>query len=136
VSAMTHKLQPSIMRLARATSGISWRTDLARAKEEAARAKKPVLYVGCAALERMCRELDRQTFKDTRIAARLRHGSVIPVYDDLAQEDDEGAAARRTKLKIDALPTMILFDAQGTELKRFTGFVSADALAEELSRLH
>lgn len=134
VSAMTHHLQPSIMRLARATSGIAWRTDLARAQDEATRAKKPVLYVGCASFERACRELDRQTFSDPRVGGRLKDGSIVPVYDDLAAEDDPGAAARKTKLRIEALPTIILFDAQGTELRRFTGFVSADVLAQELSR--
>ncbi len=134
VSAMTHHLQPSIMRLARATSGISWRTGLERALAEAARDKKLVLYVGCASMERACRELDRVSFSDARVRARLGDGSVIPVYDDLAEEDDASAAARKTKLRIDALPTVILFDAQGTERRRWTGFVPADALAQELSR--
>ena len=134
VSAMTHHLQPSIMRLARATSGISWRTDLARAQQEAAREKKPVLYVGCSSMERGCRELDRQTFADPRVRARLKDGSFVPVYDDLAVEDDPSAAARMTKLHIDALPTIILFDAQGAELHRWAGFTTADALATELAR--
>ncbi len=134
VSAMTHHLQPSIMRLARATSGISWRTDLARAQQEAARDNKPVLYIGCTSMERGCRELDRQTFADQRVRARLKDGSIIPVYDDLAAEDDPGAAARKTKLHIDALPAIILFDRRGAELRRWAAFVPADVLLPELAR--
>ncbi len=134
VSAMTHRLQPSIMRLARATSGIAWRTDLTRAQQEAVRDKKPVLYIGCTSMDRGCRELDRQTFADQRVKARLKDGSIIPVYDDLAAEDDPNAAARKTKLHIDALPAIILFDTHGVELRRWATFVPADVLLPELVR--
>lgn len=136
VSAMTHHLQPSIMRVARATSGIPWRVDLARAQKEAAAQKKPLLYVACASWERACRELDRTTFQDPRVKPKLAEGSVLAVYDDLAPEDATGTTAHKAAPgpPIDVLPTVILFDRSGAEQKRWSGFVPGDLLAPELVR--
>ena len=133
VSAMTHHLQPTLMRLARATSGIAWRVDLARAREEAVAQKKALLYVACASWERACRELDRTTFQDPRVKPKLG-ASVIPVYDDLADMEEPGGKTRRATLHIEGLPTVILFDRAGAEQKRWTSFVGPDVLAVEVAR--
>jgi hypothetical protein len=130
--AMVAKLQPIVQRVARASRGISWRTEADVALEEAASQKRRALYVACAEWLGACRELERTTFSSAAVMSPLVDGRVVPIYDDMSDFDGADVDARRTKLKITALPTIILFDAGGREVKRWTAYVTPEALGDEL----
>ena len=80
-----------------------------------------------------CKEMERMTFTDTAVAARMR-GAVLLKADVTANSDDELTLLRRFKLF--GPPGTLFFDAQGQEQSalRVVGFQSARRFEQTLIR--
>lgn len=82
-----------------------------------------------------CRRMERTTFADPAIAARLNGFALarlsLDAYDDFVAVGDYrlSEAGWAARLGADATPTLILLSPDGAILGRQTGFLPADGLA-------
>ena len=80
-----------------------------------------------------CKELERYTFADARVQAKLSGWTLLQA-DVTANSDDDKALFQRFKLY--GPPGIIFFDAQGKEIvdQRVVGFQDAEAFLKTLNR--
>jgi thiol:disulfide interchange protein DsbD len=96
-------------------------------------AGKPVMLDFYADWCVSCKELERYTFSDARVQARLAGWTLLQA-DVTANSDDDKALLQRFKLY--GPPGIIFFDAQGREIngQRIVGFQDAEAFLRTLNR--
>jgi thioredoxin:protein disulfide reductase len=70
-----------------------------------------------------CKELDKLTFSDRRIIDEFDNFTVYKV--DMTQNNDTNEQLRK-RFNVIGMPTVLIIDSKGTEVKRLTGFVNAD----------
>lgn len=79
-----------------------------------------------------CKEMERLTFSDPRVRARLAQLNLLRA-DVTANNTDDQALLKRFKLF--GPPGIIFFDAQGNEVVRVVGYESADTFLKRLDKL-
>jgi thiol:disulfide interchange protein DsbD len=96
-------------------------------------AGKPVMLDFYADWCVSCKELERYTFSDARVQAKLAGWTLLQA-DVTANSDDDKALLQRFKLY--GPPGIIFFDAQGREIngQRIVGFLDAAAFLKALNR--
>jgi thiol:disulfide interchange protein DsbD len=96
-------------------------------------AGKPVMLDFYADWCVSCKELERYTFSDARVQARLAGWTLLQA-DVTANSDDDKALLQRFKLY--GPPGIIFFDAQGKEIngQRIVGFQDTDTFLKTLNR--
>ena len=104
---------------------LDWVYDEAQGFEIAKREDKLVMLDFYAAWCAACKELDHQTYADPAVAAKLANYVNIKLDFTRSSETTE---ALTEKYQIPGLPVVIFMDAEGTVLKRFTGFVDAEKM--------
>lgn len=77
-----------------------------------------------------CKQLEKETFSNADFKAKA--GRFIAVKVDATNEEDPKVAALSKKYKVTGLPTVVVFDSQGQEVKRFTEFVNAEKFIKEI----
>jgi len=98
------------------------------AQETARQAKKPLLVDFTATWCGACKDLEAHTFSDQAVSKEA--GRFLAVRFDATNDEDENVQRTLERLKVRGLPTVLVFDSSGTEVRRFTSFVSpADFLA-------
>jgi thiol:disulfide interchange protein DsbD len=112
---------------------LEWETSESTAVGRAASEHRPLLVDFGASWCAACKELDRDTFSDTRV--RVEGARYVALHVDATNEDDPEVARVRQKYgATEGLPVVVAFDSQGKEAFRFTEFVPpgrfADALAQ------
>lgn len=112
---------------ARAEEGIVWGDDLAKALAEAKQAGKPVFIDFEAPWCGWCRALEEKTYPDPKVRDLARQFVCVKVNTDRHAD----LAAR---YKVRGLPTLVMLDADGQEVRRVEGFRGAEVLADELRR--
>lgn len=100
--------------------------------ETALMEKKPVMLDFSAEWCLPCKELNIYTFSDERVVALA--DSFEPLVVDLTRIDDEKLAVKK-KFDVLGVPTIILFNADGKEVDRFTGFIPAEEFLERLKKI-
>ncbi|MBK7629984.1 MAG: protein-disulfide reductase DsbD [Ignavibacteriales bacterium] len=70
-----------------------------------------------------CKELDALTFSDKRV---LKEFERFTVYKSDQTKNDDTNEQLRKRFNIIGMPTVIIIDSKGNEIKRLTGFVNAD----------
>ena len=70
-----------------------------------------------------CKELDKLTFSDKRVIDEFDNFTVYKV--DMTQNNDTNEQLRK-RFNVIGMPTVLIIDSRGTEVKRLTGFVNAD----------
>ncbi len=75
-----------------------------------------------------CKELDALTFSDDRIIAKSKEYTMYKV--DMTKTASEETERIRKQFEIKGMPTILIIDANGNEIKRLTGFVPADEFLE------
>jgi thioredoxin-related protein len=76
-----------------------------------------------------CRNMDESTYMDTRLADYINQ-NVVALRVDV--QDFDGVMWSQ-QYDVEALPTMLIFDAKGKLVKRLVGYKSADDLIKEFN---
>ena len=104
---------------------LNWVYDEVEGLEIAKREDKLVMLDFYASWCAACKELDHKTYADPEVAAKL--DDYVSVKLDFTRSS-ETTEALTQKYQIPGLPVVIFMDANGTVLKRFTGFVGAEEM--------
>ena len=108
---------------------LDWVYDEAEGFEIATREDKLVMLDFYASWCAACKELDHKTYADPAVAAKL--DDYVNVKLDFTRSS-ETTQALTEKYQIPGLPVVIFMDANGTLLKRFTGFVGPEEMLDIL----
>jgi thioredoxin len=107
---------------------IRWEPNLVRATSTALETNRAMLVEFWATWCEVCAAMDATVYSDGRVAGAM--STVIPVRVDI---DREPGISR--KYEISGTPTLMLMDAYGNELFRFTGSLSVDRVVQLLAEL-
>lgn len=77
-----------------------------------------------------CKELDKITFADPAVSKEA--GRFLAVKVDATDDEDPVVVQTMQNLKVVGLPTVLLFDSSGREVRRFTDFVDAKSFLAAL----
>ncbi|NWG27023.1 MAG: protein-disulfide reductase DsbD [Ignavibacteriaceae bacterium] len=70
-----------------------------------------------------CKELDALTFSDKRVLKEFERFTVYKV--DMTKNNESNESLRK-RFDVIGMPTVLIIDSKGNEIKRLTGFVNAD----------
>ncbi len=123
----------SFVALAGSDAGIAWTkaasdADVDAAFAQARQAQKPLFVYWGAKWCPPCNQVQATLFNRQDFIERSR--AFVPVYVD---GDSPGAQKLGARFKVRGYPTMLLFDAQGTELTRLPGEVDAAQYTQVLT---
>lgn len=100
---------------------LSWEHSEELARAKAAQEKKPLLVDFTATWCGACQELSKETFADPRVQEKMSNYVVVKV--DATNDEDPQIDRVKDKYKVVGLPTVVIFDSNGQERKRFNEFV-------------
>ncbi|RPI71965.1 MAG: thiol:disulfide interchange protein [Ignavibacteriales bacterium] len=81
-----------------------------------------------------CKELDAFTFSDSKVIEESKKFYTFKA--DLTKSLSDEVEALRNKYKIVGVPTVLILDSNGNEVKRITGFVNADEFYEVIRNVN
>ncbi len=111
---------------------LNWVYDETEGLEIAKREDKLVMLDFYASWCAACKELDHKTYADPAVAAKL--DDYVNIKLDFTRSS-ETTEALTEKYQIPGLPVVIFMDAEGTVLKRFTGFVEPEKMLSVLNEI-
>jgi thioredoxin:protein disulfide reductase len=118
--------------LTRPAESFDWQhVPLAAAQAQARQQSRPLLVDFGAAWCGACKELDKVTFSNASVKQEAARFMAVKV--DATNDEDPMIAETLKRLNVVGLPTVILFDSQGSEAKRFTDFVPPEVMAQALA---
>jgi thiol:disulfide interchange protein DsbD len=108
---------------------------IARAQASAQKEGRPIFMDFTAEWCAACKEIERDTFPDERVQKAA--GRFVALQLDMTNNDDPAIEQTSERYEIRGLPTLILFDSEGNEAKRFNGdFVGPDRLVEAMNAVN
>lgn len=102
---------------------LPWISDLEEGKKLAAAENKIMMLDTAAEWCVACQELEEYTFSDPVVAEKLK--TFVLVRLDFTKKDEANDAMRR-KLGVIGMPTVIFYKPDGSEAKRFSGFMKKE----------
>ncbi len=102
---------------------LDWIKNLEEGKELAKKENKTVLIDTYADWCIACKELEEYTFSDPEVAETLKNYVLVKV--DFTKQN-EANEKLRSDLKVIGMPTLILLDPEGKEIRRKSGFQDKD----------
>jgi thiol:disulfide interchange protein DsbD len=105
---------------------LRWGTDLDKAMQEAKDSNKSIFVDFYADWCDYCGEMDDGTFTDPQIVEKLTQNYVL-----LKVDVDENPSLS-SKYQAYSLPTMIIIDSNGNEIKRIIGYQSPERLLTQI----
>lgn len=109
----------------------AWMTDEASARALAKSGHLPLLVDFRAAWCAACVELEKRTYPDPAVAKELERFVLLRV--DVTNDDDPEVKRLEQRYGIEALPSVLLFDATGHEVRRVSDFVAPAELVKLLA---
>ena len=79
-----------------------------------------------------CKELDALTFSDQRVLNEFERFTVYKV--DMTKNNETNEQLRK-RFNVIGMPTVLIIDSKGNEIKRLTGFVNADEFLSYIKRV-
>jgi thioredoxin:protein disulfide reductase len=132
VIAFTYSGFGTVIHVTRTESPLAWEhQDLARAEARARAERRPLLVDFTANWCGACKELDRLTFSAPRVKAEA--GRFVAVKIDASNDEDPRVVSAMRQLSVKGLPTVVLIDSAGREVRRFTDFVAAEPFLAALA---
>jgi len=114
---------------------LSWEAlELDAAVEKARREQRPLLVDFTAAWCGACKELDKLTFSEPRVATEA--GRFVAVKVDATNSDDPKVEAAMEQFAVVGLPTVVVQDSAGKEAVRCTDFVPADPFLDAIKTVN
>jgi thioredoxin 1 len=115
-----------------AANSISWSSTatLAEAKQSAREAGKPICVDLSAVWCGYCKKMKKNVYTDAAVAQAMNAGYIPLALDG---EKSEGAELV-SKLGVNGFPTLLILDAQGSVLKRNTGYLNTTQLLDFLKK--
>ncbi|KAF5069009.1 Thiol:disulfide interchange protein DsbD [anaerobic digester metagenome] len=101
---------------------LKWSTDLNSSLEEAKSTDKLVFIDFYADWCPYCKELDEKTFPEARVQQKLSQNYVA------VKVNTDNNPELASKYKIYGLPTVVILNSDGQELKRYSGYINSDEL--------
>ncbi len=112
---------------ASAAEALTWGDDIDQAVRKAAQDGKPVLVEFSAAWNPWCQALAEKTYPDEGVQDLL--GRFVRV-----RVDAEKHPELMKRFKVEKVPTLIVLDAKGAEVRRIDGFKGITRMTQELSK--
>lgn len=81
-----------------------------------------------------CKELDALTFSDERVIEET--GDFVAIKVDMTKTMSDETEKIRNKFNILGMPTILIFNSEGEEVHRLTGFVNADEFLKLISNIN
>ena len=114
---------------------LSWEPiGLDAAREKARREQRPLLVDFTAAWCGACKELDKLTFSEPRVATEA--GRFVAVKVDATNAEDPKVEAAMEQFAVVGLPTVVVQDSAGKEAVRCTDFVAADPFLDAIKTVN
>ena len=107
---------------------VEWETEWARAFERARTEGKVVVADFYADWCVWCKHMDGTTFQDAKVT-ELMAERVVP----LKLDTDRGGRDLAVELRVQNLPTIVIFDVDGDELGRIPGYASPASFVASLN---
>jgi len=79
-----------------------------------------------------CKELDALTFSDQRVLDKFKQFTVYKV--DMTKNNETNEQLRK-RFNVIGMPTVLIVDSKGNEIKRLTGFVDADKFLSYINKV-
>lgn len=80
-----------------------------------------------------CKELDALTFSDPKVIELSKNFTTLKV--DMTKTMDDETERIRKKFNILGMPTLLIFDSEGKEVERITGFIDAKSFENILTNI-
>lgn len=120
---------------ARPARTLSWHHGNVReARARALREQRPLLVDFTANWCLACRELEKHTFSESRVA--LEAARFVAVKVDATNDEDPRVAGAMREFEVRGLPTIVLYDSRGNEAGRCTDFVAPDPFLDAIKRVN
>ncbi len=108
------------------SNSLQWSTDLNQALADAKATNKSVFVDFYADWCSYCKEMDSGTYTSTQVMEKLNQSYVL-VKVDVDENPDLS-----TKYQAYSLPTMVILDSSGNEIKRINGYQTPDQLLSQI----
>lgn len=108
------------------THSLKWGTDLNQSVQESKATNKSIFVDFYADWCAYCREMDEGTYTDPQVKEKLSQNYVL-----LKVDVDENPSVS-SKYQAYSLPTMIIIDPNGNEIKRIIGYQNAEQLLNQI----
>ncbi|MBS1955419.1 MAG: thioredoxin family protein [Cyanobacteria bacterium SZAS-4] len=108
---------------------MKWQTDIEKGSTSAKAEKKMMLIDVYTTWCGPCKRMDAQTYSDPGVQSFIKQHFIAVKVD---AEDDQGREFCKTN-NVHSYPTLLIFDADGTTIDRFSGYVSGKELLRELN---
>jgi hypothetical protein len=139
LAAFTARLTPlleqvgaNVQRQFPATAPLRWETDPAAALADARQRGRATVVLFAAEWAMAAKELER-TFADPSVR-KLLDQRFVAARVDVTDDQAPGVETHRETYAIETLPTVLVFDAHGSEVARQTGTMNLDELLALLGR--
>lgn len=103
---------------------LEWGHDEAQAATAAQTQKRPLIVDFTADWCGACKKMAKETFADAEVMKRC--GNFVAVKIDATNDEDPAVKKMMEKYKVVGLPTVVVYDSEGKERKRFNDFVDAE----------
>jgi thioredoxin:protein disulfide reductase len=117
------------------TESLSWEPlTVEQARAKALSENRPLLVDFTAAWCGACKELDKHTFSEPKVAQEA--GRFVAVKVDATNDEDPAVTAAMEQMNVRGLPTVLVYDSRGNEAARCTDFVPADPFLEVIKTVN
>ena len=117
----------------RAESSIRWQPFSGEGVESAHDAGRPVVIDFVADWCIPCHEMDQTTFADPKVRAEAERFEMFRA--DITQETDDNTELT-DRYRVRGVPTIIVLDDAGTEVKRLAGYTGGEELLQVMRNVH